>query len=455
MVVHLVWLSTLSDAERLLIDIPHAKRVHFATEAKALDAAELKDFTLAKRYTLILALIWRARVTTRDHIVEMFFRRMATIHKRAKEELLRIQTGQRQTTESLVAIFSDILGTLENDPSDAEAGASVKHAHFGRGSQKTTSLPKIWGTGQTAAADGTQLELPRENPFASYHIRYGGYGGIAYHHVSDIYIALFSHFIPCGVWEAIYILEGSSKNKSDIQPDTVHADTQGQSAPVFGLAYLLGIKLMPRIRNWSDLKFFRPDKDSIYQHIDSLFSDPIDWELIETHWQDLMQVVLSIQAGKISSPMLLRKLGNYSRKNRLYRAFRELGRVVRTQFLLQYIADIRLREQITAFTNRVESYNGFSKWFAFGGEITNNDREEQEKVIKYIDLIANAVIFHNVVDMTNIIYALKAEGHEVKRENVSCLSPYLTRHIRRFGDYLVDMETLPVPLGEELLMPFF
>jgi hypothetical protein len=24
-------------------------------------------------------------------------------------------------------------------------------------------------------------------------------GGIAYHHVSDTYIALFTHFIPCGV----------------------------------------------------------------------------------------------------------------------------------------------------------------------------------------------------------------------------------------------------------------
>ena len=33
-------------------------------------------------------------------------------------------------------------------------------------------------------------------------IRYG-YGGIAYRLISDSYIALFSHFIPCGVWEAV------------------------------------------------------------------------------------------------------------------------------------------------------------------------------------------------------------------------------------------------------------
>nr|WP_264318806.1 transposase [Paraclostridium bifermentans] len=116
-------------------------------------------------------------------------------------------------------------------------------------------IPKLWGDVNTVSADGTKLDLYDENLLSEYHIRYGGYGGIAYNHVSDRYIALFSHFIPCGVWEAVYIIDGLLKNKSDIQPDIVHADTQGQSVTVFALTHLLGIKLMPRIRNWKDLKF--------------------------------------------------------------------------------------------------------------------------------------------------------------------------------------------------------
>jgi len=46
---------------------------------------------------------------------------------------------------------------------------------------------------------------------------------------------------------------------------------------------LLGIKLVPRIRNWKDLRFSRPSMDTRYRHIDNLFSDTIDWELIKTH----------------------------------------------------------------------------------------------------------------------------------------------------------------------------
>jgi TnpA family transposase len=165
---------------------------------------------------------------------------------------------------------------------------------------------------------------------------------------------------------------------------------------------------------------------------------------------------LSIQTGKISSSILLRKLGNYSRKNRLYQAFQELGRVVRTVFLLRYISDLQLRQQITAVTNKVEAYHGFSKWFFFGGEgvIANNDPEEQEKIIKYNDLIANAVVFHNAVDLTDVLRQLKREGYLVVRNDVAALSPYLTSHIKRFGDYLIDLDAVPQALDEEMALTF-
>jgi len=113
------------------------------------------------------------------------------------------------------------------------------------------------GSGSSASADVTKYDLAENSLLAEYSIRYGSYGGIADHHAADTYIALFSHFIPYSAWEAVYILEGLLKNTSEVQPTTVHGDTQAQSTPVFGLAHLRGMKLMPRIRNWNDLRFFR------------------------------------------------------------------------------------------------------------------------------------------------------------------------------------------------------
>lgn len=119
-----------------------------------------------------------------------------------------------------------------------------------------------------------------------------------------------------------------------------------RSLPVFGLSWALGFELLPRICNWQDLVFYRPAKTMRYQHIDRLFADEaVDWQLIETHWADIMRVVLSIRAGKISSAALLRRLGNESRRNRIYRTFREMGRAVRTIVLLRYLSEPNPRPQ--------------------------------------------------------------------------------------------------------------
>lgn len=314
------------------------------------------------------------------------------------------------------------------------------------------ALPRYWGSGKSASADGTKWNMYEQNLLSEYHIRYGGYGGIGYYHVSDKYIALFSHFIPCGVYEAVYILDGLINNQSDIQPDTLHGDTQAQSTPVFGLAHLLGINLMPRIRNIKDLLFYRADRGDHYDHIDSLFRGTIDWELIGRHMKDMLRVVISIKAGKIAPSTILRRLGTASRKNKLYYAFRELGRVVRTQFLLKYINDAELRKSIHAATNKSEEFNDFVKWLFFGGDgiISENIRHEQRKVIKYSHLVANMVILHNVHGMSRVLKDLQAKGYVLTEEILRGTAPYRREHINRFGEYPLDLDREFEPINYKL-----
>lgn len=263
-----------------------------------------------------------------------------------------------------------------------EAIADLVNAHA------RLDISQAWGDGTTVAADGTHMDTYLDNLLAETSVRYGKPGGIAYHHISDTYVALFTHFIPCGVWEAVYIIEGLLKNSSEVKPTTVHADTQGQSQPVFALAHLLGFDLMPRIRNWKGLTFYRPSKTTEYVHIDALFGEAgknvIDWDLIESQFRHLMKVALSVREGAISSSTLLKRLRSGSKKNATYAAFREVGRVIRTVQLLRYLSDPALRRRVTAATIKTEAFNGFSQWIGFGnrGVIADNDPVEQEKVMK-------------------------------------------------------------------------
>ncbi|MFH8978034.1 Tn3 family transposase [Streptomyces sp. NPDC017890] len=158
----------------------------------------------------------------------------------------------------------------------------------------------------------------------------------------------------------------------------MHADTQGQSFPVFALAHLLGFDLMPRIRNWQDLVFYRPTKQTEYVHIDALFGESgrnviaFDFDLIESQFRHLMRVAISVR-----------------------------------------------------------------EWIGFGngGVITDNDLVEQEKTAKFNALLTNAVIFHNALDIAEIVRRLQEEGHVIAPEDLAHISPCLTEHIRRFGEY--------------------
>lgn len=313
-------------------------------------------------------------------------------------------------------------------------------------------LPKLWGDGKKVAADGTQYDFYEQNLLVGLHFRYRRMGAVAYRHVADNYIAVFRHFIPPGYLEAVYVIEGLLKAGLSTQADTVYSDTHGQSETVFAFTHLMGIQLMPRIRNWKDLKFYRPDKATRFKHIDRLFKDTINWAVIRDHWQELMQVAISIQAGRISSPILLRKLSNEGRHNRLFAAARELGRVLRTVYLLRWISSKDMRQEITGTTNKIESYHSFTKWLDFGGEvIAENDPNEQQKRLRYIDLVASAVILQNTVDMMKVLQDLYQKGEPVQVADLAYLSPYMTSGIKRFGNYHLDLKRPPEAWVKEAL----
>ena len=72
---------------------------------------------------------------------------------------------------------------------------------------------------------------------------------------------------------------------------------------------------------------------------------------------------------------------------------------------MNYIGDGELRSTIQAATNKSEGFNCFTKWVLFGGDgiISENNRDEQRKIIKYNHLVSNCIIFYNVF---HIIYSL-------------------------------------------------
>ena len=170
--------------------------------------------------------------------------------------------------------------------------------------------------------------------------------------------------------------------------------------------------------------------------------------------KELIEVYTPTEEERRFVSMMIRTAQNQLnlmlRKNRLYQAFRELERVIRTIFLLRYISDIPLREQITKTTNIAERYNQFCEWirFASGGLMAENDPEEQQKRVRYRVIVANALMLQNVADLTDALEQLKQRGYPVQPEDVAHLSAYMMEHLQRFGEYTLKLRPV-APLSNQ------
>ena len=125
--------------------------------------------------------------------------------------------------------------------------------------------------------------------------------------------------------------------------------------------------------------------------------------------------------------------------------------------ILDYVTNEDERRAIQKVTNMVEDYNRFNDWFVIGERsvIRDNDPDEFEKRVKYRDLVANCAILQNIVDLTRIFKDLMDQGYTVSREDIQQVTPYLTRHIKRFGDFVIDLSQPFTITDEDMRLPDF
>lgn len=127
-------LDQIGDTAMWLGGLAPAKAAHFAAEARVLDASDMNKITETKRLALLVCLVHRARIRGRDELAEMLCRRMATIHKRCREDLADIRNRQRRETERLWSVFGSVLAaarqatdpdgqTVYDDPDGPDAVA--------------------------------------------------------------------------------------------------------------------------------------------------------------------------------------------------------------------------------------------------------------------------------------------------------------------------------------------
>ena len=164
---------------------------------------------------------------------------------------------------------------------------------------------------------------------------------------------------------------------------------------------------------------------------------------IRTHWDEILRLVTSIKHGTVTASLMLRKLGSYPRQNGLAVALRELGRIERTLFILDWLQSVELRRRVHAGLNKGEARNALARAVFFNrlGEIRDCGFEQQRYRASGLNLITAAIILGNTVYLQRAVAALREQGRSINDDLLQYLSPLGWEHVNLTGDYVWNRST--------------
>jgi TnpA family transposase len=299
----------------------------------------------------------------------------------------------------------------------------------------------VWGDGKTSSSDGQQFQTSGINQGkGQINPKYGSEPGRQFYtHISDQYSPFSTRIINVGVRDATYVLDGLLYHESDLRIEEHYTDTAGFTDQVFGMMHLLGFKLAPRIRDLAETKLFAPSGQlRNYSALQSMMSEELKINRIKNHWDDLLRLAVSIQQGIATASLLLRKLSSYPRQNGLAIALRELGRIERTLFILDWLQNVELRRRVNAGLNKGEARNALARAVFFNrlGEIRDHSYQQQQYRASGLTLVTAAIVLWNTVYLERATKALKNQGVKIDSDWYQYLSPLGWEHISLTGDYI-------------------
>ena len=299
---------------------------------------------------------------------------------------------------------------------------------------------KHWGDSTTSSSDGQNFRTGSKAESTG-HInpKYGSSPGRTFYtHISDKYAPFHTKVVNVGLRDSTYVLDGLLYHESDLRIEEHYTDTAGFTDHVFALMHLLGFRFAPRIRDLGDTRPYIPKGEAVYEALKSMIGGTLNIKHVRAHWDEILRLATSIKQGTVTASLMLRKLGSYPRQNGLATALRELGRVERTLFILDWLQSVELRRRVHAGLNKGEARNALARAVFFNrlGEIRDRSFEQQRYRASGLNLVTAAVVLWNTVYLERAAHALRGNGHAVDEALLQYLSPLGWEHINLTGDYL-------------------
>ena len=258
--------------------------------------------------------------------------------------------------------------------------------------------------------------------------------------MSDQYSVFGTRAISCSPREALYVLDGLLENNTILQIKAHTTDTHGYTEIIFALCYLLGYDFMPRIRDLKDQQLYKLDRQHDYGVFTPLLTKTADSDIVEEQWEEMVRVAVSLKQRTAPAHVVVQRLTSSYPADRLSKAFTNLGRIVKTQYVLRYLTDQGLRQKVQLQLNKGEYRHKLARrvFFADQGAFGTGDYEEIMNKASCLSLVSNAILYWNTVQISAIVEQLRAQGETVEDDALKHVSLLPYKHVVPNGTYFIE-----------------
>lgn len=234
-----------------------------------------------------------------------------------------------------------------------------------------------------------------------------------------------------------------------VKPEMVATDNASYSDIVFGIFKILGYNFSPRFKDLDDQRFWRATMPGVetgtYGVLEPLARNRVNLKKIETWWPDMLRVAGSLVTNQVRAYDLLRMFGREGHPTPLGQAFAEYGRIAKTEHLMRMVdpVDDTYRRQMNRQLTVQESRHKLARDVCHGKRDTIHQayRDGMEDQLGTLGLVLNAIVLWTTEYIDAAVTQLKAEGHEIRDEDIARLSPLKHRNLNVLGRYSFTAST--------------
>ncbi|BAT56791.1 transposase Tn3 family protein (plasmid) [Nostoc sp. NIES-3756] len=316
-------------------------------------------------------------------------------------------------------------------------------------------LPQIWGEGTTTcASDSKHFGAWEQNLMTQYHLRYGGRGVMIYWHVEKKSTCIYSQLKTCSSSEVAAMIEGVLRHCTNMDVQKNYVDSHGQSEVAFAFTHLLGFQLMPRLKRIKVQKLYRPytGQSDAYPNLQPILTRPINWDLIRQQYDQMVKYTTALRLGTTETEAILKRFSKNPFKHPTYLALLELGRVIKTIFLCQYLDESEVRREVNEGLNVVERWNGVNDFIFYGkgGEFASNRLESQELSVLSLHLLQICLVYVNTL-MIQSVLEQKHWQQKLTEVDFRAITPLIFSHVNPYGTFKLDLNERIAGLTQQLV----